>query len=212
MKKARTIMLLALFTILPFTSMGWIYFHEDIGAEQPLEVTAEVMFGNSGHSISSHSIEIVGTDINIQLFTTEVGEITVPWVTYEEISLEIPALPVGDYTINATIVGPGFFGPSRDFSVPRPVDWGGSREMIFAVDGMAPIYMITNDTFKYIHMQRNDEPIEYIVETCTNLVEGFWIQHNDDITTNITGRAYDEITHTIPTTNSQTFISLNINY
>ena len=213
MKKTQKIIFSTLIMILPITSMAWVYFFEDIEAGRPFDITAEIMFTHGGDSITNYSSAIVGTNINIQLFTTT-NNLGPAVINYDYAVIEIPAQPEGNYTIEVTITGNGSvpLGNIRDFSIPRLADWGDNPPIIFAVNGVAPTYTVTSNTFKYIHMQRSDVPINYTVETCTNLIAAIWIPHTNNITTNITGRTYDEIIHNISTKNTQTFVRFSSTY
>jgi hypothetical protein len=211
MKKTLVILFFVLLGVLPIASMAQIRIYDDVEAGQPFDVTTKVTFGSSPNSITNYASTIIGTNINIQLFTTSNNDGLLV-ITHDEATVEIPALPEGDYSIEVIITGIGWIAPdTRDISIPRPKDWGSNDLIIYAVNGTKPIFTKTSNTFEYVHLQRNDDPnLDYTLETCTNLAGGIWVPLNSVTATNVTGGVFDEVTHSIPTTNSQTYVQLKV--
>ena len=65
--------------------------------------------------------------------------------------------------------------------------------------------------FDYIYDQRNDDAnLTYRVEVCTNLMSNSWADATALVVTNTTVGEFDNVTHTIPATQSQSYIRLKV--
>lgn len=88
----------------------------------------------------------------------------------------------------------------------------------YALDGDTSTYGDSEPTvvkegseLKYIHPQRSDDPnLVYTVQSCTDLTVGGWAPAGVASVTNVTGTEYDVVTNTVPTTEVQTYIRLEI--
>jgi len=77
--------------------------------------------------------------------------------------------------------------------------------------GTDPTFMLSGNTFKYIHLQRrNATDLTYRVESTTNLFTGTWTNQVVVAETNITGGSYDVITNNLTIQHPQSFLRLKI--
>jgi hypothetical protein len=77
--------------------------------------------------------------------------------------------------------------------------------------GTDPSLVNAAEGFDYIYLRRNDNPgLTYTVQVRTNLISGVWTTAGGSAQTNVTGGAYDEVTHRIPMVESKSFVRLKI--
>jgi hypothetical protein len=210
MKKFRLIAFFIWIGTLPVSSNAQIWFPYNIEPGQPFDIAVTVTFPTAGYSITNFTADVSGTNINIQVFTpASVTGYVAQVITYEQIVIEIPAQPEGNYICNVTVSGKGTVYPNTvHFSIPQSAT--ANPYQLYLFGGIQPTFTKTNNMFRYIHLQLCDAPtVNYIVETCTNLTKGIWLPLTD-ATTNVLGGAYDKVAYSIPETNSQIYVRTRV--
>ncbi len=78
--------------------------------------------------------------------------------------------------------------------------------------GVDPLLIMTGHGIEYIHLRRNgDTNLIYTVETRTNLLSGVWTTNGTSVlSTNSYNADYNEITHSVSITNTQSYIRLKV--
>jgi hypothetical protein len=75
-----------------------------------------------------------------------------------------------------------------------------------------PVLWNSGDSFTYVYKRRADDPgLEFDLQNTTNLPAGSWTTNGLRVLgTNVTGGPYDQVTNSIPGTNSQRYVRLRI--
>jgi hypothetical protein len=140
-------------------------------------------------------------------------------LVYDNIEVVLVPPPLEGYdawTSNVGLSGSPDADPDYDYD-----DDGWDNLMEYALDGNpkdgilgdnVPTTEIAGATMEYVHNMRADDPsLTYYLELTDNLVLGTWTNMGYTVTgTNVTGGSYDQVTNSIPTTNTQTFIRLTV--
>jgi hypothetical protein len=78
-------------------------------------------------------------------------------------------------------------------------------------NGVAPELVSADGGLDYIYLRRNNDPnLVYIVEARTNLLSGVWTAAGGSVSTNSTEGDFDEVIHTLPMDDSQSYVRLKI--
>jgi hypothetical protein len=80
------------------------------------------------------------------------------------------------------------------------------------LDGHIPTLGKAGNALEYVYGMRNDDPsLTYYLELTDNLILGAWTNKGYTVTgTNVPGGLFDQVTNSIPTTNTQTYIRLKV--
>lgn len=198
--------------------------------------TGETVFWNSGNDVyvtnnlsiagnlGSSDLRLGGSQNSGQFFDGMIGEVKIFTSTLSaaDFDLQLESL------VNTWIGAPSFASWATQWGVDigsETDDYdnnGLSNIEEYGLNGnptngtldpaILPVFTQTASGFDYIHIQRNDDPaLTYTVETSTDLVNVPFTNTGYSVSgTNVSGGVFDSVTNTIPTTEGQLFIRLNI--
>ena len=108
----------------------------------------------------------------------------------------------------------GELGDDDDDGLLNLYEYGlGGNPTNGSVDGNLPTFGTGGGGMQYIHAQRNDDTnLVYYLELTDDLVSGTWTNSGYSVggTNTALGGDFDEVTNSIPTTDAQTFIRLQV--